>query len=95
MYSTWTYTKIVPINRIEYIHALSDKEGNRIDPASIGLPSDFPQDQRHVVTFKPADNNGTEVTMTQYGWTAGQMMEMGRMGLDQSLSKMAAIFARS
>lgn len=32
MYSTWAYKKIVPMQRIEYIHNLADKDGNKIDP---------------------------------------------------------------
>src|SRR5262245_61811787 len=41
MYSTWAYTKIVPLERIEYIHNLADKDGNKLDPAQLGFPSDF------------------------------------------------------
>ena len=33
MYSTWTYTKIVPMREIEYLHHFADKDGNRVDPA--------------------------------------------------------------
>lgn len=88
-YSTWHYQEIVPMQRIDYIHNLSDKEGNTVDPVEMGMPPDFPQDQRHVVTFKALDNNRTEVTVTEYGWTEGQMMEMSEMGMNQCLDKMA------
>ena len=92
-YSTWEYQEIVPMTRIEYIHNLADETGNKIDPATVGMPPDFPQDQRHVVTFKALDSNKTELTVTEYGWTADQMMEMSKMGMEQCLDKMAAIFA--
>ena len=49
LYSTWTYREIVPMKRIEYLHNLADKDGNKIDPASIGIPADFPQDPRNTV----------------------------------------------
>src|SRR5688572_16981714 len=33
MYNTWTYKKIVPMQRIEYILKFTDKDGNPFDPA--------------------------------------------------------------
>jgi uncharacterized protein YndB with AHSA1/START domain len=93
MYSTWAYTQIVPLERIEYIHNLADKDGHKVDPIDMGMPSDFPQDQRQLITFKSLGVNRTELTVIEYGWTVGQMMEMSRMGMEQCLDKMAAIFA--
>jgi uncharacterized protein YndB with AHSA1/START domain len=91
-YSTWHYQQIVPMQRIEYIQNLSDKDGRRIeDPASLGLRADFPQDVRTVITFKPLSGK-TEMTITEYGFPEGQMFEMAEMGLHQSLDKMAATF---
>jgi uncharacterized protein YndB with AHSA1/START domain len=94
-YSTWQYEKIVPMQRIEYIHNLSDKDGQKVDPVSMGMPPDFPQDQHHRVTFKDLGNSQTEMTVTEYNWTVGQMMEMSKLGLEQCLDKMAASFARA
>jgi uncharacterized protein YndB with AHSA1/START domain len=87
-YSTWAYQEIVPLERIEYIHNLADKEGNKVDPVKMGMPPDFPQDQRHAVAFKALDDGRTELTVTEYGWTVGQMMEMSIMGMEQCLDKM-------
>ncbi|MBI4000716.1 MAG: SRPBCC domain-containing protein [Nitrospira defluvii] len=95
LYSTWTYQTIVRMERIDYIHSLADESGNRIDPASIGMPADFPQDLRNTVTFRVVDGNKTEVTVTEYDWPVGHMMEMSRMGMEQCLNKMAAIFAKT
>lgn len=94
-YSTWQYREIVPLERIAYIHNLADKDGNKVDPVTVGMPPDFPQDQRHLVTFKAAGDDKTELTVTEYGWTVGQMMELSRMGMEQCLDKMAAIFAKA
>jgi uncharacterized protein YndB with AHSA1/START domain len=94
-YSTWEYQEIVPMERIEYIHNLADEDGNKIDPVTIGMPADFPRDQCHTVTFKDLGDNKTEMSVTQYGWTEGQMMKMAQMGLEQCLDKMAAIFAKN
>ncbi|MDQ2888766.1 MAG: SRPBCC domain-containing protein, partial [Chloroflexota bacterium] len=92
-YSTWHYEKIVPMQRIEYIHNLSDKDGNPIDPIKIGMPPDFPQSQRHTVTFKDLGNSKTEMTVTEHEWPVGQMMKMSQLGLEQCLGKMAARLA--
>ncbi len=93
-YSTWAYQKIVPMQRIEYLQNLSDKDGRTIDPASLGLRADFPEDVRTVITFKPIGDQ-TELTIAQYGFPEGEMFEMAEMGLNQSLDKMAATFAEA
>ena len=95
LYSTWYYQEIVPMQRIDYIHNLADKDGNRIDPTTVGMPPDFPQDVRSVNIFKALSEDKTELTVTEYDWTEGQMMEMSRMGLEQCLDKMAAIFTNA
>lgn len=95
MYSTWAYKKIVPFQSIEYIHNLADKNGNKIDPIQIGMPADFPQDQRNFVTFKAVSANKTEMTVTEYDWTVGsQMLNLAEIGLNQCLDKMAASLAK-
>jgi len=94
-YSTWQYEEIVPMKRIEYIHNLADKDGNKIDPASIGMPADFPQDLCNLVAFKAVGDSQTEITVTEYDWPVGQMMELSKMGMEQCLEKMAAIFAKA
>jgi uncharacterized protein YndB with AHSA1/START domain len=95
MYSTWHYRRIVPSELIEYIHNLADKDGNKLDPVALGMPPDFPQDQRHTIVFKPVAEGKTQITVTEYGWNAGKMLELSELGLEQCLDKMAAIFKRS
>jgi len=94
MYSTWEYKKIVPMERIEYIHNLADKDGNKADPVKLGMPAAFPQDLRNLVTFKELGDGKTELTVTEYDWPVGQMMEMSKMGMEQCLDKMATVFAK-
>ncbi len=93
MYNTWAYTKIVPMEFIEYILDWADKDGNRINPASIGLPPDMPRDVRHVITLKDLGDKKTEMTITEFGYTSEQQLNMSKAGLEQCLDKMAAIFA--
>lgn len=94
MYNTWTYEEIVPMKRILFIQRFADKDGNPMEPARLGLPPDMPKEVRSEVTFKGLANNKTELSVTEYDWTIGPMMEMSRKGLEQCLDKMAAIFAK-
>ena len=93
MYNTWNYQKIVPNERIEFILNFSDKDGNKLDPAKIGMPPGIPADVPHVITFK-AVGNKTEMTVKESGYTSDQVVEMSKAGLDQCLDKMAAIFTK-
>jgi uncharacterized protein YndB with AHSA1/START domain len=88
-YSTGVYNKIVPMERLEFTQSLSDKDGNIIDPAQVGMPPDFPKEIKFVIEFK-TQGDQTELTITEYDWTLGQMSEYAVMGMNQSLDKLAA-----
>jgi uncharacterized protein YndB with AHSA1/START domain len=94
MYNTWTYEKIVPMQRFSYLLRFADQEGHPMDPAQQGLPPAMPKEMRHEVAFKELGQDKTEITVTEYGWPVGQMMEMSKMGLEQCLNKMAALLAK-
>lgn len=87
-YNTWTYRKIEPLKRIEFILGWADKDGQKDDPVKMGLPQDIPQEVRHVVTFKDVGGK-TELTVTEYGYKTDQTLEMSKAGLEQCLDKMA------
>ena len=94
LYNTWTYRKIVPMERIEFVQNFSDEDGKTVDPVEVGLPLDIPREVPHVVTFEARGDNKTEMTVTEYGYTSDQIVDLSRAGLEQCLDKMAAIFAR-
>ena len=60
--NTWAYKRIVPEKEIEFVIAFAGKDGEKLDLATLGLPSDTPQVVRHVVTFR-AVGGKTEVTV--------------------------------
>ena len=91
-YSVWEYIKIIPLQSIEFIQSLSDKDGNKIDPVKLGMPADFPKDIKTVVTFKAVAKNQTEMTVTEYA-DFGMISEFAQIGLEQSLDKMVAVFS--
>lgn len=90
-YSIWEYVKIIPLKTIEFIQSLSDKNGNKTNPTKVGMPSDFPEDIRTVVTFRELGNNQTEMTVTEYA-EFGKISSFAQIGLEQSVEKMVAIF---
>jgi uncharacterized protein YndB with AHSA1/START domain len=92
-YNAGIYKKIVPLKLIEYSQGLSDKDGNRIDPATMGMPPDFPKEIPSALAFKRVGDK-TELTVTEYGWTVGQMREMSEAGMNQCLDKLAAALAK-
>ena len=93
MYNTWTYKKIVPLQSIEFILNFADKDGNKLEPAQMGLPPGIPSDVRHVITFKAVGGGKTEMTVTEFGYTADQALNLSKTGLEQCLDKMAAALA--
>ena len=93
MYHTWTYTRIEPHERIEFVSSFADKDRTHLDPAAMGVPPGVPRDVPHVITFKSAGDARTEMTVTEYGYTTEQARDLSRAGMEQCLYKMAAIFA--
>jgi len=92
-YTSGVYKKIVPAELIEFTQGLSDKDGNKINPATMGMPADFPEEIPSLLAFKrvgdPSTGLRTELTAIEYGWTLGQMREMSKLGLEQCLDKLA------
>jgi uncharacterized protein YndB with AHSA1/START domain len=94
MYNTWTYHKIDPKNRIEFINHFTDKDRTKLDPAQMGMPPGIPKEVPHVITFKNLDGNRTEMTVTEHGYTSEQARDLSKLGMEQCLDKMAAIFEK-
>jgi len=95
MFNTWTYTKIVPLQRIEFILHFSDKDGNKLDPDKIGLPPGIPKEVPHLILFKSLGTNKTEITVTEFGYSSEEAANMSKSGLEQCLDKMAASFVKN
>jgi uncharacterized protein YndB with AHSA1/START domain len=89
-YNAWTYTRIEPLEQIDYVLTFADKEGHPIDPAAIGLPPDLAREVPHRLVFKAA-NGQTTLTVTEYGYLSDETLEMSKLGLEQCLDKMAAL----
>lgn len=90
-YGSLAYTAVIPQQILEFIHNLSDESGQRIDPATIGMPADFPQGQRHEIMFKSMSATQTEITVIEHDWPIGQMRDMSQLGMEQSLTKLETV----
>ena len=93
MYSTWTYTEVVPHSRIAYVFNFADPQGNRLVPADLGMPPGIPDDGEHAVIFEDLDDGRTVMTIVEHGYTLEEARDLSQAGLEQCVDKMAAIFA--
>ena len=92
MYSTWTYTDVVPHSRIAYVFNFADPQGNRVVPADLGMAG-VPDDGEHLVTFDDLGDGQTEMRIVEHGYTAEDARNLSQAGLEQCVDKMEAIFA--
>ncbi|MET0132675.1 MAG: SRPBCC family protein [Kibdelosporangium sp.] len=89
LYNTWTYERVVPERRLEFLMGFADENGHARTPADLGLPADIPSKVRHVVTFEQTGGK-TELTVTEFGYTSPQTVELAKLGLEQCLDKLVA-----
>jgi uncharacterized protein YndB with AHSA1/START domain len=92
-YNTWTYRRIVPPERLEFVQHFADKDGTPLDPVALGLPPGVPAAVPHVITFRAVGDDRTEMTVTEYDYTSDQARDLSRTGMEQCLDKMAAALA--
>ncbi len=92
-YHTWSYQKVVPEERLEFVQHFADRQGNAIDPASVGMPPGIPMEVPHVLTFASSPDGGTDFTVTEFGYTSPDVVELSRGGMNECLDKLAALLA--
>ena len=92
-YTAGVYKKIVPLKLIEFSQGLADKDGARVDPTAMGMPTDFPKEIPSALAFKRVGDK-TELTVTEYGWSVGQMRDLSESGMNQCLDKLAGLLAK-
>ena len=93
MYSTWTYTEVLPHSRIAYVFNFSDPQGNRLVPADLGMGPGVPDDGEHVVSLDDLGDGRTQMTVVEHSYTTEDARNQSQVGLEQCVDKMAAIFA--
>jgi uncharacterized protein YndB with AHSA1/START domain len=91
IYNSWTYSKISPMHSIEFVQHFTDKDGNKLSPAAIGLPPGIPEAVPHVIRFEDMGNGTARLTVTESGYSSAQVVEISRAGMLQCLNKMEKI----
>lgn len=95
IYTTWTYTKILPHERFEYLLRFANEHRETLDPVAMGMPPGIPNQVRNVNTFRDLGNGKTEVTITESSYATEEAHDTSKAGLEECLDKMAAIFVSS
>lgn len=90
---TWTYTRIVPNERLEFVARFSDAQGRAMSAAEFGLPAGFPDEIHQVVSLRPLAGGRTELRVAEYGYRTGAALEQSRQGLELCLDKMQRLLA--
>lgn len=93
-YTSGVYTKIVPYERLEFTQGMSDKDGTRVNPQTLGLPPDFPQEMNTVIQFI-RKGEMTELIITESHWTASPIAVFAYAGMHESLDKMSEVLANA
>ena len=93
-YNVFKYTRVVPLQLIQYVSNFADKGGNAISPEAAGLPAETPMDREQQVEFKDLGGGKTKVTITEFGWLAGDVMiKRSQRGLEQTLANVDKVLS--
>jgi uncharacterized protein YndB with AHSA1/START domain len=91
MYSGGEYLEVIPMEKIVASDHFADAEGNKITPAEMGMPGDWPtEDMKITVTFEDAGEGKTKLTIIHEGHPADFAGD-AEQGWNQSLDKFEAI----
>jgi uncharacterized protein YndB with AHSA1/START domain/predicted enzyme related to lactoylglutathione lyase len=90
LYNTWTYRAVVPPERLEF--ELDFTDADRVLLPAESIPQGVPRAVRHVVTLRPVENGRTELTVREFGYRTAEARDVSRVGLEQCLDKMVAMF---
>jgi hypothetical protein len=73
---------------LEFTQTMADKEGNPLKASATGISADFPGGIRTTVEFKAYRSGMTELIVTEYDWTPGQMFVYSMAGLHETVDKL-------
>ena len=90
-WSTWDFTLVEPVRRIEYTFRFSDADGVPQAPPM----DDVPAEGHHEVEITGLGDGRSRIHMVEHGYTSAAARDMSQEGLQASLDKMVAYVARS
>ena len=88
--NSWTYTEIVPGQKLAFNVGWVDEHGAVVDPATMGLPADIPAVVPHVLELLALPNGRTKLRWNEFGYASRATVELSQGGLEQVLDKLAA-----
>ncbi len=94
IYNTWTYGRVVPNERLEFVLRFVDEDRQVKDPQAFGIPPGVPREVPHVVTFRAQPDGRTEMTLTEAGYETAEAAAGSSAGLEQTFDKLVSLFAR-
>ena len=62
VYNTWTYSRVVPLERLEFVNRFVDADRQVRYPKLFDVPAGVPREVPHVVTFRALPDGRTEMT---------------------------------
>jgi uncharacterized protein YndB with AHSA1/START domain len=89
-YSGGEYLEVVPMEKIVAREYFCDKDGNKIDPATIGMPGEWPEYMTVTFLFEDAGEGKTKLTLRHEGHPV-EMASNAEQGWSSSLNKFTAI----
>lgn len=87
IWSTGTYTEIIPLKKIVTTDSFADEKGNAVPAEKYGMPADFPKEMQVIVTFEKMGNK-TKMILRHVGMPKGEMTESARGGWNSSFDKL-------
>lgn len=94
IHNLWSYTRIEPMERIEFDSRFCDAEGNPVNPADMGMPAGIPERVPHVVTLQEA-GEATVMTVREFGYAPGPILDMSQAGQEQCIDQLVAVAAHA
>ena len=87
MWSGGTYKEVIPMEKIVATDHFEDDKGNKISPAEMGMPGEWPDDEMVVtVTFEDMGDGTTKLTLVHEGHPS-EMAKDATAGWKESLDK--------
>lgn len=87
-WGTGTFTEIVPMKQIVYTDSFADEKGNVVPSTYYGMEG-LPLELKVKVIFEAHDAK-TKMTLTHTGIPSGTMIDLTKVGWNESLDKLAA-----
>jgi len=91
LFNTWTYEVVEPGRRLEFVLRFCDAQRTAIVPQSLGIPVGVPREVSHVLTFVDREDGRSAFTIVERGYTSDRAIEASRVGLLQTLEKLAGV----